>query len=52
MIILLMPPEKLSNSCTDYCYAYMYKNEHTILAQSSKLHEAMTKVADPIYVTR
>ena len=51
MIILLMPPEKLSNLCTDY-YAYMYKNEHTILAQSSKLHEAMTKVADPIYVTR
>lgn len=52
MIILLMPPEKLSNLCTDYYYAYMYKNEHTILAQSSKLHEAMTKVADPIYVTR
>ena len=52
MIILLMPPEKLSNLCTDYYYAYMYKNEHTILARSSKLHEAMTKVADPIYVTR
>ena len=47
-----MPPEKLSNLCTDYYYAYMYKNEHTILAQSSKLHEEMTKVADPIYVTR
>lgn len=47
-----MPPEKLSNLCTDYYYVYMYKNEHKILAQSSKLHEAMTKVADPIYVTR
>ena len=42
-----MPPEKLSNLCTDYYYVYLYKNE-----QSSKLHEAMTKVADPIYVTR
>lgn len=52
MIILLMPPEKLSNLCTDYYYAYMYKNEYTILAPSSKLHEAMTKVADPIYGTR
>ena len=41
-----MPPEKLSNLCTDYYYVYMYKNE-----QSSKLHEAMRKVADPIYVT-
>ena len=53
MIILLMPPEKFkSNLCTDYYYAYVYKNEYTILAPSSKLDEAMTKVADPIYGTR
>lgn len=52
MIILLTPPEKFkSNLCTDYYYAYVYKNEYTILAPSSKLDEAMTKVADPIYGT-
>ena len=49
MIILLTPPEKFkSNLCTDYYYAYVYKNEYTILAPSSKLDEAMTKVADSI----
>ena len=53
MIILLTPPEKFkSNLCTDYYYVYVYKNEYTILAPSSKLDEAMTKVADPIYGTR
>ena len=41
-----MPPEKLSKLCTDYFYVY-FKNVYTKLEPSSKLDEAMIKVANP-----